>query len=314
MHPRRYTTMAVLALGVLACTGCGLLGDSQEDAAEATPTVSPTQDLTSARIISVKDADTIVVDRDGTTLVVDLINVAGPQVEHDNTDIHCLAEEATDYLTRMLPVGSPVELTYDTALGTGTVPSPTGSTSTAPLPTVTAGVTLPNGKLANAEVVRAGYGVATQGHSLLHYEQVSKAQDEADQKQLGLYSRDITCTLPAQIQRATNNLTTAQGLALKEPLEQATQLTGTLAGYEKDPELQLLGSIVETQSVKTQIATLTRTHESKRVAYTVAEEAERERRTQEASTSPFATATDEGKKPASDDPAPESKATGGSEK
>lgn len=313
MHPRRYTTMAALALGALACTGCGLLGDSQEGDAGATPTASPTQDLTSARIISVKDADTILVDRDGTTLVVDLINVAGPQAEHDNTDMHCLAEEATDYLTRMLPVGSPVELTYDTVLGTGTVPSSTtGSASTAPLPTVTAGVTLPNGKLANAEVVRAGYGVATQGNSLLHYEQISQAQDEADQKQLGLYSRDIACTLPTQIQRATNNLTTAQGLALKEPLEQATRLTGALAGYEKDPELRLLASIVETQSVKTQIATLTRTHESKRVAYTVAEEAERERKAQEASASP--SAIEEGKKPASDEPAPGGDATGGSEK
>lgn len=297
MRPHRYTTpMTALALGALTFTGCGLLGGSEDEPAETTPTASPSEDLTSARILSVEDADTIVVDRDGTTLVVNLMNVTTPQAKHDNNDMRCLAEEATDYLTRMLPVGSPVGLTYDTALGTGTTLSPAGTATTAPPVTVTAGVTLPNGKLVNAEVVRAGYGVATHDGGSLYYEQVSHAQDEADQKQAGLYSKDVECTLPAQLKTATNNLTAAQGLDLKEPLEKAPQLTGTLAGYEKNPDLPLLASIVETQSVKTQRAALTRAHESKRVAYMVAEEAERERKAKEASASPSPSTTDENKK------------------
>ncbi|MFW0120360.1 thermonuclease family protein [Rothia sp. P5764] len=305
MRPHRYTTpMTALALGALTFTGCGLLGGGQEEPAEATPTATPTEDLTSARIISVKDADTIVVDRDGATVIVDLMNLATPQARHDNPDIHCLAEESTDYLIRMLPVGSPVELTYDTALGTGARPSPTESAATEPPPTVTAGVTLPNGKLVNAEIARAGYGVATHDGASLYYDQVSQAQDEADQKQAGLYSRDMACTLPAQLKTATNNLTGAQGLDLKDPLEEATQLTGTLAGYEKNPDLPLLASIVETQSVKTQRAALTRAHESKRVAYTVAEEAEREQKAKEASASPPPSARDQGKKSASGEPSP----------
>lgn len=302
MRPNRYTTLTTtLVTGLLALTGCSSSTSNQATPTETTSTAaSPKGDLTSARIISVKDADTIVVDRDGTSVTIDLMNVTTPQNNHDNTDMRCLAGEATDHLARMLPPGAPVQLTYDEALGTGEPSHPTDSETTESPAPVKAGVTLSNGKLVNAEVARAGYGVATREDSTLHYNQVSQAQNEADQKQAGLYSRSIECTLPAQLDAATNRITGAQGLDLKDPLEKGTQLNGILAGYEDNPELPLLAAIVGTQSVKTQMTTLTRAHDSKKTAYTVAEEIERERKAKEAraSASPSPSKTGKNKKPA----------------
>lgn len=300
MSTHRYTALTTtLVISLLAFTGCGSPSKSQDKPAEPTPTAtSPKGDLTSARIISVEDADTITVERDGTTVVIDLMNVITPQTDHDNADMNCLAGEATDYLNRMLPPGSPVKLTYDDALGNGAQPSSTAPASTASPAKVTAGITLSGGKLVNAEMVRAGYGVATREDSTVHYNEVLQAQNEADQKQAGLYSRDIECTLPAQLDAATNNITTAQGLDLKEPLERAVQLTGTIAGYKDNPDMPLLAAIVGTQSVKTQMTGLTRAHNSKRTAYLAAEDAERERKEKEASASPSPSRSDKNKKTA----------------
>lgn len=273
MRPARIFAPATLTVGMFTLTACGLSGNAAEPASTATP--SATDSTSVARVVRVIDADTLSLERDGTTITVNLLNLVTPQAKHDNEDMRCLATEATEYLTKLLPIGSPVTLTYDEALGAGETSQPEPSAS--PTVKVTAGVTLPDGRLLNAEMARAGFGVAvTEGSSTL-YETISAAQDEADQQQAGIYSRSVDCALPAQLNSTLTSVNNAQGIGLKEPLEAANSLTRRLEEYETASDLPLLSAIAQTQSVKTLRDTLLRARDSKRIVYNLAEEAERER-------------------------------------
>lgn len=273
MRPARIFAPATLTVGMFTLTACGLFGNAAEPASTATP--SATDGTSVARVVHVIDADTLSLERDGTTITVNLLNLVTPQAKHDNEDMRCLSTEATEYLTKLLPVGSPVTLTYDEALGAGETSQPEPSAS--PTVKVTAGVTLPDGRLLNAEMARAGFGVAvTEGSSTL-YETISAAQDEADQQQAGIYSRSVECALPSQLNSTLTSVNNAQGIGLKEPLEAADSLTRRLEEYETASDLPLLSAIAQTQSVKTLRDTFLRARDSKRIVYNLAEEAERER-------------------------------------
>ena len=277
MRPARIFTPAALAAGMLTLTGCGLFGSDAEPVSTATP--SATDETSVARVLRVIDADTLSIERDGTTITVDLLGLVTPQAKHENEDMRCLAPEAADYLAKLLPVGSPVTLTYDEALGMGETSQPDPSVS--PTVTVKAGVTLPDGRLLNAEMARAGFGVAVPEGSSTLYDTISEAQDQADQQQAGIYSRTIDCTLPARLNSTLTSVNNAQGIDLKEPLEAADSLTRRLEKYETASDLPLLSTVAQTQSVKTLRDALVRARDSKRIVYNLAEEAERERRERE---------------------------------
>lgn len=273
MRPARIFTPAALTAGMLTLTGCGLFGSDAEPASTATP--SATDETSVARVLRVIDADTLSMERDGTTITVDLLGLVTPQAKHKNEDMRCLAPEAADYLAKLLPIGSPVTLTYDEALGAGETSQPDPSVS--PTITVKAAVTLPDGRMLNTEMARAGFGVAIpEGGSTL-YDTISAAQDQADQQQAGIYSRTIDCTLPARLNSTLTSVNNAQGIDLKEPLEAADSLTRRLEEYEIASDLPLLSTVAQNQSVKTLRDALVRARDSKRIVYNLAEEAERER-------------------------------------
>ncbi|MFC6353611.1 thermonuclease family protein [Rothia nasimurium] len=272
MRPARIFAPATLTVGMFTLTACGLFGNAAEPASTATP--SATDETSVARVLRVIDADTLSIERDGTTITVDLLGLVTPQAKHENEDMRCLAPEAADYLAKLVPIGSPVTLTYDEALGMGETSQPDPSVS--PTITVKAAVTLPDGRMLNTEMARAGFGVAIpEGGSTL-YDTISAAQDQADQ-QAGIYSRTIDCTLPARLNSTLTSINNAQGMDLKEPLEAADSLTRRLEEYETSSDLPLLSAIAQTQSVKTLRDTLLRARDSKRIVYNLAEEAERER-------------------------------------
>lgn len=132
-------------------------------------------------------------------------------------------------------------------------------------------------RVIDAEMARAGFGVAVpEGDSTLH-DTISAAQDQADQQQAGIYSRTIDCTLPSRLNLTLTSVNNAQGIDLKEPLETADSLTRRLEEYETASDLPLLSTVAQTQSVKTLRDALVRTRDSKRIVYNLAEEAERER-------------------------------------
>lgn len=131
-------------------------------------------------------------------------------------------------------------------------------------------------RVIDAEMARAGFGVAApEGGSTL-YDTISAAQDQADQ-QAGIYSRTIDCTLPSRLNSTLTSVNNAQGIYLKEPLETADSLTRRLEEYETASDLPLLSTVAQTQSVKTLRDALVRARDSKRIVYNLAEEAERER-------------------------------------
>lgn len=278
------TSTALFVGGVLALTGCGLLDSSQE----AAPTPAPAATGgANARIIGVLDGNSVRVDRDGEEVTVHLLNLTVPDPEDEDTDRACLGQEAKEHLGRLLPVGAPVTLDYDENLGDGAVEEITvGASKTVETIVARAGVTAHNGKLINAEMARAGLGSATSADSDLYLSEVESAQGEADQRQNGIFARDIDCTLPAQLEKATGELLSAEGMGLKEPLDEAAELAEKMSGYAEGGGGEILQSIAEAQSVKTQLDTLVRTVESKRAAYTLAEELEKERAEREASESP----------------------------
>lgn len=269
MYPRPLFPALALTASVLALTGCGMFGGGSEVASEST-VVAADEAGTAAKVIDIIDSDTVKVDRNGEIIYVDLLGIAAPQVKHDNEDMRCMVPEAKEYLAKLLPIGSPVTLTHESAEGDREADDKTP-------PTIQAGVTLPDRRMVNTEVTRAGFAVAiNQGDSDLQ-EDISAAQEEAAQQQSGMYSRTNGCTLPARLDTALINVNKAQGLDLKDPLEAADSLTRRLEEYETSSDLPLLSAIAQTQSVKTQRDALTRASDSKRIVYNLAEEAERER-------------------------------------
>lgn len=135
---------------------------------------------TEATVTAIVDGDTLDVDYDGATHRVRLLNVDA--VEADQ----CLGEDATTFLAKTLPVGSEVVLQFDKEKLDRYERELAGIFS--------------DGILVNAEVARAGYGVAV----LIEpndrfYEDVLEAQQEAETAALGVFSAAEDCTVPAQV-------------------------------------------------------------------------------------------------------------------
>ena len=159
-----------------------------------------------ATVTKVVDGDTIDVSYGGSEHRVRLLNVDTPETVDPNEPVECLGPEASNFLQELLPIGSVVELQYDQTRYDG-------------YDRELAGVFL-DGRFVNAEIARAGLGVAVvYGDNDRFYDEVRAAQQEAEAVQRGLHSADIECTLPAQV------------AAFKE---QASQADGGLDGTSLD--------------------------------------------------------------------------------
>lgn len=272
MAPRLTHTVrtTLLALVLTACTTT-----PSPDSVSSSEAIVPRDNSDITRVSKIIDGNTITAQQADTTLHIRLINTQAPALEADNPDATCLAQEAADQLAALLPVGTPITLTYDPNL-----PGPQPGETTPDNP-VYAGVTLTGGKLINAEITRTGHVVATSTNSTLYLTDVEQAQAEAEQNQVGLYSRTHDCTLPAQLTSAISNLNDATGIDLKEPLETADSLPQKLADYTTSTDHPHLTTIASSQTVATLTETLNRTATSKRGAYTFAQELEEEKKAQE---------------------------------
>lgn len=113
------------------------------------------------------DGDTIDVRLDGETQRVRLLNVDTPETKHPQKEIECLGPEATEFLEDQLPVGQEIELEFD-------------QERTDRYDRILAGV-FKDGALINAEIARAGLGVAVSyGPNTRFYPEVQSAQEEAE--------------------------------------------------------------------------------------------------------------------------------------
>jgi micrococcal nuclease len=158
---------------------------------------------TTATVERVVDGDTIDVEYEGDTHRVRLLNVNTPESVDPDKPVECLGPEASDWLEQRLPVGTEVRLERD---------QETRDRYDRELAAVFLG-----NDLINAEIARAGYGVAMSVGSNIHYlSQVKAAQAEAQSAGRGLYSTTVHCTIPAQAEQLQAAATEALGEAPSE--------------------------------------------------------------------------------------------------
>lgn len=136
-------------------------------------------------VTRVVDGDTIDVTVDGDERRIRLLNVDTPETVDPDEPVECMGAEATAFLEDLLPVGTPVTLEYDQEredrYGRDL-----------------AGVFLDD-VLVNAEIARAGLGVAVLVEPNDRFlAEVSRAQQEAEAEQVGLFDPAIDCTVPSQ--------------------------------------------------------------------------------------------------------------------
>lgn len=137
------------------------------------------------------DGDTVDISVGGTTTRVRLLNIDTPETVDPDHPVQCLGPEATEFLKSLLPVGTAVGLEYD-------------EERIDRYDRTLAAVFTSDGKLVNAEVARQGLAAAVViGENDRFYLQVEQARDEAMAAGRGLYSADVACTVPAQVQAVT---------------------------------------------------------------------------------------------------------------
>ena len=139
----------------------------------------------------VVDGDTIDVAVGGATTRIRLLNIDTPETVDPNQPVQCLGPEATEFLKSMLLVGTAVGLEYD-------------EERIDRYDRTLAAVFTPDGKLVNAEIARQGLAATMViGDNDRFYPQVEQARAEAMAASRGLYSADVACTVPAQVEAAT---------------------------------------------------------------------------------------------------------------
>lgn len=144
------------------------------------------------------DGDTVDVRLDGHIERIRLLNIDTPETKDPDEPVECLGPEASAHLAKLIPVGTTVTLEYDEE------------------PTDRYGRTLAavfgaDGTLVNAEMSRAGLARAVSYGENDHFlKAVQDAQEEAASQKRGLYSADLACTIPSQVQAVTEQASVAQ--------------------------------------------------------------------------------------------------------
>jgi micrococcal nuclease len=149
--------------------------------------VTTSEDGQRATVVRVVDGNTLVVDYDDGSHRVRLLNVDTPETVDPGEPVQCLGPEATSFLRERLPPGTDVVLRFD-------------EERLDRYGRELAGVFDADDVLVNAEIARAGLGVAVLYEPNRRFHRaVLDAQHEAERRELGLYSPTTACTLPAQV-------------------------------------------------------------------------------------------------------------------
>lgn len=243
------------AVTVLTLTACGA---STGSAPEVTPTISYTDGMV-ANVVSVESANTFVANIDGVEKEVRLINTAAPSSNGVALSSTCLVDESKALLAEKLPEGSQVTLNFDESQR-----GATGYVEAA----VYAGDAFINRDMARAGMVATTFTAATDEF----YGEISQAQQDAANEGVGLYSKDIECTIPAQIQAQKAAVDDAKTWEVdtsdEAPLEEkqrenerqtiyqdASAFYNELEGQKAAPA-QWVGSIVTLDAVSNQLTDL----------------------------------------------------------
>src|SRR4051794_7094791 len=179
MTERRVIGVAKVVLALLAVGGAGTA---------TAVALAPEPSTDSATVTRVVDGDTVDVDIDGRSERIRLLNVDTPETKDPNQPVQCLGPEATAFLTGLLPPGTSVRLEYDRE-------------RTDRYDRTLAAVFSTDSTLVNAETARQGLAavIVIDGNDRF-YPPIAAARDEAVAAGRGLYSPDIACTVPGQVE------------------------------------------------------------------------------------------------------------------
>jgi endonuclease YncB( thermonuclease family) len=152
-----------------------------------------------SQVVRVVDAETVEVREGDRVVRIRLVNVDAPAAAE------CLHEESIKRLGELLPEGTPV---------TVTVEGPFAALSTQ------------DGKLVNAELISEGLAVpVVNGTRFL--DKAKEANNSAAQKQKGLHSPDVPCTLPGQVKVITEAAAVVEAQPLKATRTELTVAADT---------------------------------------------------------------------------------------
>ena len=172
---RTRSVLAGLAFGAVAVAGVGV-AIAAFDA-----------DDTRGEVVRVIDGDTLLALVDGDEITIRLLNIDTPETKDPSEPVQCLGPEATEFLTQRLPVGSEIELEYD-------------QERTDRYDRTLAAV-YESDSLINAEIASEGLGVPVLFEpNRAFLPPVEEAYADAQEQGRGLFSDDVECTLPGQLQ------------------------------------------------------------------------------------------------------------------
>lgn len=164
-----------------------------------------TDDTPQYSVERVVDGDTIVVQNDDgeNGIRVRLLSVDTPEMDETGSLEGCYAQEATDYLTGLLPVGTAVELETDVE-------------DTDRYGRLLAGVYVAgDDTLINAEIARGGYGVAALYQpNEKFYPEVKAAEEQAQQDGVGIHDPALACSPAASHEDAATALAALAAVSL----------------------------------------------------------------------------------------------------
>ncbi|MEV8183552.1 thermonuclease family protein [Specibacter sp. NPDC078692] len=167
--------VATLVVGATACT------DENSD---------------TGKVVSIIDGDTLVASVNGKDQTIRLLNIDTPETKNPNTPPECLGEEATEFLSELLPIDSRIKLMYDVE-------------RTDQYDRTLAAVFTSTDVFVSAEIAKAGLGSAVVfGKNSKFLPPVEKAEAEAKVSSLGIFDPDLECTLPGQVAAVTSALET----------------------------------------------------------------------------------------------------------
>jgi endonuclease YncB( thermonuclease family) len=166
--------------------------------AVATSHVSPTIGLphppaAHAEVAAVVDAETVDIRADNAVTRIRLGYIATPTPPAPGFPVACLQPQAEDQLRSIIPVGTQLSLTYSTDRFGRTI----------------AEATTLDGRLVNAELVRAGVAEAVGDPSDPAVPPaIRAAAQEALTNQRGVHAAGIACTVPGQVKALTDTIAT----------------------------------------------------------------------------------------------------------
>lgn len=242
-----------LVAAALLVSACGSSGAGEAGSSGATRASITLEDGLKGSVVKVESANTFIADFGGVRKSVRLVNTAAPSHNGVGISQTCLVEESRAVLAEKLPEGTEVTLNFDdNARGS------TGYVEAA----VYAGDTFINWEMARAGMVATTFATAEDEF----YLDISNGQQDAANEGVGLYSKDVECTIPAAVEAQRKAVEDARSWDVPEEDTQrqaeredvyrkASELYNQLNQAQGAPA-QWVGSIVTLDAVSKQLEEL----------------------------------------------------------